>query len=128
MGNLREIAAADHRAIVEDVAGGFGRELTFVDPKGLTAVVNGLWNDVGQSLDLQSGSMVAGTVAFVRVTLGALHDVGLGIPEVIADTKRKPWLVFFSDMAGREHRYKVNDVRVDRSMNAVDCYLENYQG
>lgn len=126
--NLRELAAADHRLLVEDVAGGFGRELTFVDPKGDTAIVKGFWNHIGQAIDLQTGALIAGTVAFVRVTLGALSDAKLGIPEVIAADLRKPWIVSFNDMAGREHKFKVNDVRVDRSMNAVDCYLENYRG
>ncbi len=125
--NLRELAAADHRLLVEDVADGFGRELTFVDPKGTTGTVNGYWNNIGQAIDLQSGTLVAGTVAFVRVTLGALAENGFGIPEAIADKTRKAWTVSFQDMAGRRHDYKINEVRVDRSVNAVDCYLENYQ-
>lgn len=125
--NLRELATADHRLIVEDVAGGFGRELTFVDPGGVSAIINGFWNDIGQSLDLQSGQLIAVTVAFVRVTLGALIAGNLGVPEAIADKKRKPWVVSFKDMAGRQHDYKINKVFVDRTMNAVDCYLENYR-
>lgn len=126
--NLRELAAADHRLLVEDALGGFGRELTFVDPKGREVVVNGFWNDIGQKLDLETGALVAGTVAFVRVTLGALREKGLGIPEVVAGGEgRTPWLVFYNDMSGRKHSFKVNDVRTDRSIDAVDCYLEVYR-
>lgn len=127
MGNLRDLAAADHRLIVEDVAGGFGRELTFVDPDGRKAVVNGFWNDIGQALDPATGSMIAGTVAFVRVTNGALRAARLGVPVAVAETDKNPWTVAYTDMGGRKHVCKIAEVRKDRSIDAVDCYLVSYK-
>jgi hypothetical protein len=127
VGNLRDLAAADHRLIVEDVTGGFGRELTFIDPDGKTAVINGFWNDIGQALDPMTGSMVAATVAFVRVTLGALRAAGLGIPVGVAEKDRMCWTVEYVDMGGRKHRCKISEVRKDRSIDAVDCYLTTFK-
>lgn len=127
MPNLRELAAADHRRIVEDVAGGFGRELTFIDPEQRKAVVNGFWNDIGQAMDPMTGSMVAATVAFVRVTFGALREAGLGVPFGVAETEKTPWLVEYTDMGGRKHLCKIAEVRKDRSIDAVDCYLVSFK-
>ncbi len=123
--NLRELAAADHRSIVEDVTGGFGREITFTDPVGKTGIIKGFWNDIGQTIDPNTGSLVAGTTAFVRVTMAALRTAGLGVPVALADGN--PWVVEYNDMAGRKHRCKVREVRKDRSFDAVDCYLETYR-
>jgi hypothetical protein len=125
--NLRELAAADHRLIVEDVAGGFGRELTFVDPDGRKAVINGFWNDIGQAMDPMTGSMVAATVAFVRVTNGALRAAQLGVPVGVDDKDKNPWLVEYTDMGGRKHLCKIAEVRKDRSIDAVDCYLVSFK-
>jgi hypothetical protein len=124
--NLRELAAADHRAIVEDVVGGFGRELTFVSPDGGTSVINGYWNDIAQQVDLQSGSMVGGRVAFVRVTRGALRAAGLALPYGEHDPKKKPWLVMYTALSGRPQKFKISEARPDRSIDAVDCYLEGF--
>lgn len=125
--NLRELAVADHRLLVEDAADGFGRELKFTDPDGRTEVVNGQWNDIGQSFDPIAGTVVAGTTVFVHVTLGALRDAGLGIPVGVADDKQKPWRVEFTDMGGKLRRFKIREVHKDRSFDAVNCYLEKYK-
>lgn len=125
--NLRELATADHRLIVEDIDGGFGRELRFIDPMNRAAVIRGFWNDIGQTVDPQTGSLVAGTSAFVRVTMGALRAADLGVPVAITDEKKTPWVVEYTDMGGRSHRCKVREVRKDRSIDAVDCYLESYR-
>lgn len=127
MGNLRDLATADHRLIVEDVAGGFGRELTFTDPDGVVGVVNGFWNDINQNIDLQTGAMVSGRVAFVRVTRGALRDANLTLPVGEIDDKKKKWLVSFVDMGGQRRTFAISEARPDRSIDAVDCYLEKYQ-
>ena len=124
MGNLRDLAAADHRLIVEDVTGGFGRALTFTDPNGRKAIVNGFWNDIGQALDPMTGSMIAQTVAFVRVTSGALRAARLGVPVGVDNAAQNPWTVEYTDMSGKKHRRKIREVRKDSSIDAVDCYLE----
>jgi hypothetical protein len=125
--NLRDLAAADHRLIVEDVTGGFGRELTFINPDGVEAVVNGLWNDIAQNVDLQTGALIAGRVAFVHVTMGALRAAGLSLPFGELDTKKKPWVVRYTDLGGRARQFAISEARPDRSLEVVDCYLEVYK-
>jgi hypothetical protein len=125
--NLRDLAAADHRLLVEDAVGGFGRELVFVDPLEHQGTVNGLWNDIGQAIDPQTGALVAGTVAFVHVALGALRAVGLGVPYAVNDTDKLPWTVMYKDLTGKEVTCKIVEVRKDRSFDAVLCYLASYK-
>jgi hypothetical protein len=126
--NLRELAALDHRTIVEDVNGGFARELRFIDPDGRDVVLNGFWNDVAQNIDLETGAMVAGRVAFVRVTRGALRAAGLSLPFGDLDTMKKPWRVEYTPLAGGEpKRWHITEARPDRSIDAVDCYLSEYR-
>jgi hypothetical protein len=125
--NLRELAAADHRLIVEDVAGGFGRELRLIDPDGRQATVNGFWNDIGQNIDLNTGAMVSGRAAFARITRGALRAAGLGMPIADLAEDKKPWRLEWTDMGGNVKRFMITEVRADRSIDAVDCYVSEYE-
>lgn len=125
--NLRELAALDHRTIVEDVVGGFGRELRFIDPDGRDVTVSGLWNDIAQNLDPQTGAVVSGRVAFVRVTRGALEAAGLSLPFGELNEKKKPWRVEWTDLRGLTKSWMITEARPDRSMDAVDCYLSVYR-
>lgn len=121
--NLRDLAAADHRLIVGDAADGFAREITLVSPDGRQATVNGFWNDIGQGIDLQSGALVAGRQAFVRLTMQSLRNAGFEkLPRGVVDGE--PWLVRYVGLGGREQRAKVSDFRPDRTFDAVDLYLE----
>lgn len=129
--NLRDLAAADHRLIVEDVTGGFGRELRITDPEGRTptgpdglpTTIKGLWNDIGQNIDLNTGAMVSGRAAFARITRGALRAAGLGMPVADLAEDKKPWRIEWTDMGGNVHRFTIVEVRADRSIDAVDCYV-----
>lgn len=125
--NLRELAALDHQAIVEDAAAGFGRSITLVSPQGEQADLTGYWNDIGQQIDADTGTMVSGRVASVRLAAAAVRAAGFSLPRGIADADAKPWLVLFTGMGGREHKYKVVEVRTDRSIDGVDCFLETYR-
>lgn len=125
--NLRELAAADHRLIVEDATGGFGRELRLIDPDGRPATVNGFWNDIGQNIDLNTGAMVSGRAAFARITRGALRAAGLGIPAADLAEDKKPWRLEWTDLGGNVHKFMIVEVRPDRSIDAVDCYVSEYK-
>jgi hypothetical protein len=125
--NLRELAALDHRAIVEDSIAGFGREIMLVSPAGLQATLVGFWNDIGQEIDVESGAAVSGRVASVRLANGAVRAAGFSLPRGIADSDSRPWIVSFKGMGGREHKFKIVEVRTDRSIDGVDCFLETYR-
>lgn len=128
--NLRDLAAAHHALIVGDAVNGFAREITLVSPDGLEAKVTGFWNDaMFDKLDPQSGSLVSVRTVFVRLTAKAIRDAGFpSLPRGVADGERTPWLVFYTGLSGRDQKSKVSEVRTDRTFDALDCYLEPYQG
>jgi hypothetical protein len=127
MPNLRDLAAAHHRLIVGNVDNGFAREITLVSPDGLQATVSGLWNDaMPEALDAQTGSLVATRSVFVRLPNKAIRDAGFtSLPR--GKHEGNPWLVLYTGLGGREQKTKVSEVRVDRTFDAVDCFLEPYQ-
>lgn len=128
--NLRDLAARHHRAIVGDAANGFGREITLVSPDGLQATLVGLWNDaMHEKLDPDVGSLVSARSVFVRLPAKAIRDAGFtSLPRAVQDADKLPWLVIYTGLGGREQKSKVSEVRTDRTFDAVDCYLEPYQG
>lgn len=128
--NLRELAAAHHRAIVGDAASGFGREITLVSPDGLEARLTGFWNDaMFEKRDPQTGSLVSVRTAFVRLPAKAIRDAGFTtLPRGVADADKLPWVVMYTGLSGRPQKSKVSEVRTDRTFDALDCYLEPFQG
>lgn len=125
---LRELAAADHRAIVEDRTGGFGWPVSVTDPNGVTAALVGLETDIGYFIDPDTGQGVSGRKSAIRLTLAALSEAGLGIPRGIADGTSRPWLVSFVDIvSGATLTWKVARSMPDRAIGAVDLILESYE-
>ncbi len=125
--SLRDRAAADARAILEDSAGGFGRTITVTAPDGTTAELTGFSNDISQVIDPETGIAVAGRLASVALPIAALVDAGLGMPRAVADSARKPWRVSFADTGGTVHTFKVREAMPDRSLGIVTCTLEAYK-
>lgn len=123
---LRAEAAADLRAITEDDAAGFGWPITLTDPAGTSVDIIGLANDIGTTIDPDTGMAVTGRNASVAISLAALDDAGVGIPKSIADSASKPWLVSFDDIQGEAHTFKVREALPDRAIGVVVCLLEAY--
>ena len=123
MTGLREQAAADNRAILEDSAPGFGWPITVTDPNGVSAALVGFSNDVAQSIDPETGLAVSGRIVTVALSLAALKAAGLGMPRAIADSRLRPWLVAFSDVAGAAYTFTVTDTRPDQTVGCVVCTL-----
>jgi hypothetical protein len=71
--------------------------------------------------------MIGERVAFVRVTRGALRAAGLSLPYGELDTSKKPWVVMYAALSGRPQKFKISEARPDRSIDAVDCYLEVFK-
>lgn len=117
-------AKTDLRAILTD-ASGFALPITVTDPNGVTAVINGLQNDVHLSVDPQTGMMVSGRRASVALSLAALADAGLGEPRAIADGAGKPWVVAFTTPTGKALTMKVAEALPDE-LGCIVCLLETY--
>jgi hypothetical protein len=126
---LREQAAADNRAILEDSAAGFGWPITVTDPSGKVASVVGNSGDVAQVIDPQTGMAITGRLAHVSIAIASLRTAGfVDLPAQVADSKKRPWLVTFDDIEGVEHTFKVLEALPDRTIGVVTCTLEGWDG
>jgi hypothetical protein len=125
---LREQAAADNRAILEDSAAGFGWPMVVTDPHGNYASLVGFSNDIAQAIDPDTGMLVTGRVATCTISIGALIEAGFAdLPRGIAETNRRPWQIEFADINGAPHRFKVREGRADRAIGCVVCILEDFR-
>jgi hypothetical protein len=124
---LREQAAADARAILEDRDGGFGWPITLTDPDGEAQAFVGYAGDIGHRIDPETGQTVVGRSATVSLSLEAITDAGMTVPRGIADSSKKPWLVAFEDIGGAPHTFKVVDAMPDRTVGVVVLHLELYK-
>lgn len=123
MGGLRELAECDFRSILHDEAG-FSWPITLRTPEGAELAVQGLSNDVEQTIDRDTGLAIVGREAHVTLALRDLID--FGEPQGVNSTTRKPWVVVFDDILGRSYTFKVKQSMPDRSIGALVCFLETY--
>ena len=121
---LRQQAAADLKAILEDSAAGFGWPVTVTDPTGARLDMVGFTNDVNLTIDPSTGISVAGRSISVALAIASLLAGGLDIPRAVADSASKPWLVEFEDAQGQLLRFKIADTNPDRALGIVVCMLE----
>jgi len=119
-------AAADAKRFLAN-SDHFGWPITVTDPDGSTADLTGYANDIGQSIDPQTGALVTGRAASCALHLDALSDAGLGTPRAVADEALTPWVVVFDDIQGVTHKFKVSEAMVDRTAGIVVCMLEAYK-
>ncbi len=124
---LRETAEADLAHILEDKTAGFGWDITVTDPAGTSVLLVGYSNDIGMSIDPDTGVAVSGRRASVALRISSLTTAGLGIPKGIIDATSKPWRVTFNDIEGTSHTFKVQESHPDRALGVVTCLLELYK-
>lgn len=124
--SLRAIAESDLAFILEDAAYGFGYAITVIDPGGTSADLTGYSNDIAQLIDPDTGQAVSGRLASAVLRISSLTAAGLGLPQGIADTASKPWIVAFNDISGNPYTFKVSKSNPDRALGVVSCILEAY--
>jgi hypothetical protein len=125
---LRAIAETDLGAILEDSVYGFGWPITVTDPDGNTAPdMIGYSDDISQIIDPDTGEAVSGRLASAALRISSLNTAGLGLPQGIADTASKPWLIQFDDINGNAFTFKVSESNPDRALGMVICLLELYK-
>lgn len=125
--NLRSLSESDLSFILEDGVNGFGWTVNVTNPNGLTDTFTGQSNDIGQLIDPDTGQAVSGRLASVALRISSLVDAGIGIPEGIADTTLKPWIISFDDINGNSYTFKVMQSNPDRMLGVVTCILEVYR-
>jgi len=123
---LRSIAETDLAFILEDQTYGFGFPITVTDPFAASANMVGYSNDVSQLIDPDTGQVVSGRAASAVIRISSLTAAGLALPQGIADSGSKPWLIDFNDINGSAFKFKVSQSNPDRALGIVSCLLELY--
>jgi hypothetical protein len=118
---LWDIASADNAKILQDRDGGFARPVTLQNPEGQTASLNALCNDIANTIDPETGAVVAARYATVTFSWVGLQKAGLGRP--VAITSGRPWRVSFSGADGELKTFMINDVPSD-DLGTVTCRLK----
>ena len=124
---LRETAKADNRTILNDSTFGFGYSITVTDPAGTVKPFTGFSNDISLLIDPETGQAVSGRVATAAIHIQDILDAGLTLPENIADSSSKPWLITFDDINGVTQVFKVSQSNPDRAIGMLICTLEFYK-
>lgn len=124
--NLRKQASHDAITILTNSNSGFGWPIAITSPDEITLCVTGFSSDIGQTIDPETGTAVAGRRASIALPIKVLLDAGFAIPRAIADESKKPWVVKFNDAFGRSHTFKVCASMPDIALGIVTCLLEAY--
>lgn len=120
---LRAQAAVDAKAILEDTTSGFGWPLVLTSPAGVALSLAGFATDVSESVDPETGVIVASRRASVVISLLSLPE----LPTAEAESNRRPWLVTFADVTLAGLTWKVVQVMPDRALGVVLLTLEGYR-
>lgn len=125
--NLGVQAVADAKTIVEDLANGFGQTATVTSPKGQSATLTGLPNDIHTTIDPETGQEVSGREASMVFARSSVQTAFGEQPAGVQKASEKPWVIVTNDSEGASHTFKVNEVRPDRRLGLVVCILEFYK-
>lgn len=121
--NLRAIAQRDTQRILNSDA---GLALTLTDPAGNAGTFTGWSNDIGFSIDPETGQAVSGRYVTIAISMLDLIDQGLAIPRNISENDRDPWQVSFTNEHGETFLFAVTDAQPDRTLGLVTCTLEAF--
>jgi len=126
---LRERAASDTGRILEDDIVGAGWPIILIAPDGTEKSLTGFTNDIAQIIDPDTGQAVSGRLATVALRISSIRAEfpGLGLPEGIADTLLKPWIIKFDDINGVSYIFKISQTNPDRTLGVLICMLEIYK-
>ena len=124
--NIRAMAKADNKAILNDGASGFGCPIILTSPEEVSVPLTGFSNDIAQIIDPDTGTAVSGRLISAVLHTQDILDAGLVIPRGISDGAKKPWLVAFADINGVEATYKVRNSNPDRALGEVSLILQVY--
>lgn len=126
--SLRDLAAQDLAAIMQDKVTGFGWDIVLSTPLGVKLPFVGFSTDIAQAVDPETGTLISGRLASVAVPMTALYAAGLtDLPRALPDSNARPWLVSFADVDGLPYKFKVAETRPDRAIGSLVMLLETYR-
>lgn len=123
---LRNQAENDLSFILEDASGGFGWPITLISPTSVTQNLTGFSDDISQLIDPDTGQAVSGRLASCALRMSTL-DLSEGMPQAVADTTGKPWVVQFNDILGNAHQFRIAQSNPDRALGVLTLILEAYK-
>ena len=121
------MAQAVLKSILENVMTGFGEALTLITPSDVEYSVKGFSNDIGQTIDPDTGQLVSGRNAQVTLSLESIMALGIGIPEGISSSDSKPWRIRYTDLSGAVVTFAVITSSPDRSLGSLVLYLGRWE-
>lgn len=124
--SLLDQARTDLAQILADDENGFAWSVTVTDPDGASAELTGMFQDIGQLIDVDTGVAVSGRQVSVSLGLTSLTAAGLGVPAFVSDGTQRPWRVDVTARDGSARHYKIQDTRVDDVIGTILCFLEPY--
>lgn len=126
---LRQQAELDLREIVSDTCD-FGNDtISLTSPDKVAKSMTGFSTDIYQTVDPDTGLVVAGRTASVALPIAKIYDSGFtSLPRGVDEIDSAPWLVTFDDILGRTRTFKVQNSLPDREVGIVILILEAYSG
>jgi len=124
--SLQDSAANFVRSILEN-KDQFGIEMTVTDPSGVQAQITGIPTDIHQSIDPQTGLLVASRTLCVSMPLAAFDEKFGKRPEGVSARGRRQWLVELKlPTMPAAVKYAVEGTRPD-AIGIVLCFLQIYE-
>lgn len=105
---------------------GFATSISLTPPQGSPVALKGFWNDIGLTIDPETGVAVRGRRASVAVPIKDLEAANLPIPENVASNRERPWLVTWTPTTGQAQTMKVVDAIPDK-LGIVVLLLESHR-
>jgi hypothetical protein len=124
---LRDQAAADNKAILEDKDFGFGWDIALTDPAETSEDFVGFSNEISQIIDPDTGQVISSKSASVAIHIASILEKFSGLPVGISDSSSKAWLVTFKNIGGISHTYKVEKSNPDEAIGMIVLILEAYE-
>ena len=121
---LRRVAERDLGAILTETQCGFGWPIVLISPRGERMSLTGFSNDIAELIDPDTGQAVSGRLASVALRMSSLPRA---LPQGVANTSERPWLVEFEDIIGQAWRFAVRESNPDRGLGLQILILELYQ-
>ena len=124
--SLQDAAAKLVRSILEN-KDQFGIEMTVTDPSGVQAQITGIPTDISQTIDPQTGLLVASRSICVSMPLAAFDEQFSKRPEGVNAKGRRQWLVELKlQNMPAAVKYAVISTRPD-AIGCVLCFLQIYE-
>lgn len=84
-------------------------------------------NNIGQTFDSDTGTVVSGQTATASISVIELQNKNIPEPVAVYNENRDPYLVSFNDGLGRDFLFKVVDTYPDRTLGLIVCILERFK-